>query len=52
MKYEGVQFEILVDGKLRSYRDVEGSSVRGAAQFLKGRNDWLKVLAKEVATRE
>ena len=45
----GAQFEILVDGKPRSYRDI--TVAIASAEFLKGRNPHSEVAVKDLQTR-
>ena len=47
----GAQFEILVEGKPRSYRDIKAVAV-GSAEFLKGRNPHSEVAVKDLQTGE
>jgi hypothetical protein len=49
MKLEGAQFEISVDGKPRSLRDVREVAF-AAAQFLKGRNQKSDVAVRDLRT--
>jgi hypothetical protein len=44
-------FEILVDGKPRSYRDTKLTAM-GAAQFLKGRSPHSEVSVKDLKSGE
>jgi hypothetical protein len=45
----GAQFEILVDGKTRSYRDRREVAIE-AAQFLKSRSPHVDVAVRDVRT--
>ena len=47
----GVQFEILVDGKPRSYRDIKAVAI-ASAEFLKSRNPHSEVAVKDLQTGE
>ena len=49
MKLEGAQFEISVDGKPRSFRDVREVAFE-AARFLKGRNSKSEVVVRDLRT--
>jgi hypothetical protein len=48
---EGVQFEILVDGKPRSYRDIKAVAI-ASAEFLKSRNPNSNIAVKDLQTGE
>ena len=43
----GAQFEILVDGKARSYRDIKAVAI-ASAEFLKSRNPHSEVAVKDL----
>ena len=47
----GAQFEILVDGKPRSYRDIKAVAI-ASAEFLKSRNPHSEVAVKDLQTGE
>ena len=47
----GAQFEILVDGKPRSYRDIKAVAIE-TAEFLKSRNSHSEVAVKDPPTGE
>ena len=47
----GAQFEILVDGKPRSYRDIKVVAI-ASAEFLKSRNPHSEVAVKDLQTGE
>jgi hypothetical protein len=47
----GAQFEILVDGKPRSYRDIKAVAI-ASAEFLKSRNPHSEVVVKDLQTGE
>jgi hypothetical protein len=47
----GAQFEILIDGKPRSYRDIKAAAMEAAA-FLKNRNPSSAVAVKDLLTGE
>jgi hypothetical protein len=47
----GAQFEILVDGKPRSYRDIKAVAI-ASAEFLKSRNQHSEVAVKDLQTGE
>ena len=47
----GAQFEILVDGKPRSYRDIKAVAI-ASAEFLKSRNPHSEVAMKDLQTGE
>jgi hypothetical protein len=47
----GAQFEILVDGKPRSYRDIKAVAI-ASAEFLKSRNPHSEVAVKDLRTGE
>jgi hypothetical protein len=49
MKLEGAQFEISVDGKPRSLRDVSEVAFE-AAQFLKGQNPKSDITVRDLRT--
>ena len=48
----GAQFEILVDGKPRSYRDYIKAVAIASAEFLKSRNPHSEVAVKDLQTGE
>ena len=47
----GAQFEILVDGKPRSYRDIKAVAI-ASAEFLKSRNPHSEVAVKDLQSGE
>jgi hypothetical protein len=47
----GAQFEILVDGKPRSYRDIKTVAI-ASAEFLKSKNPNSEVAVKNLKTGE
>ena len=47
----GAQFEILVDGKPRSYRDIKAVAI-ASAEFLKSRNPNSNIAVKDLRTGE
>jgi hypothetical protein len=47
----GAQFEILVDGKARSYRDIKAVAI-ASAEFLKSRNPHSEVAVKDLQSGE
>jgi hypothetical protein len=47
----GAQFEILVDGKTRSFRNTKIAAIAGA-EFLKSRNPNSEVAVKDLKTGE
>lgn len=47
----GAQFEILVDGKPRSYRDIKAVAI-ASAEFLKSRNPHNEVAVKDLQSGE
>ena len=47
----GAQFEILVDGKPRSCRDIKAVAI-ASAEFLKSRNPHSEVAVKDLQTGE
>ena len=50
-KPPGAQFEILVDGKPRSYRDIKAVAI-ASAEFLKSRNPHSEVAVKDLKSGE
>jgi hypothetical protein len=47
----GAQFEILIDSKPRSYRDIKAVAI-ASAEFLKSRNPHSEVAVKDLQTGE
>jgi hypothetical protein len=47
----GAQFEILVDGKPRSYRDIKAVAI-ASAEFLKSRNPHSEIAVKDLQSGE
>ena len=51
IRNHGAQFEILVDGKPRSFRDIKAVAI-ASAEFLKTRNPHSEVAVKDLQTGE
>ena len=49
IKQPGAQFEISVDGKPRSYRDIKAVAI-ASAEFLKSRNPNSNIAVKDLRT--
>ena len=47
----GAQFEILIDGKPRSYRDTRAGAIEGA-EFLKSRAPHSQVVVRDMQSEE